>query len=152
MMTPTAACLHASVASHGLEPADPSKLLASVLAEEQEMGWCRDCCQYVHRELGAPAWKRRFGYETGAWRWRPYGIGRAGLTPRRSSRGYASLGTSSPPGLDVAAARLGCFRSSPRFGAVDTLRCASNGDARRLSTPTATVQPGASPGRVRARR
>jgi hypothetical protein len=64
MITPTAACAHSSVASHGVEPSDPSKL-ASVLAEEHETGWCRDCSQYVHRELGGSAWKLRIGYETG---------------------------------------------------------------------------------------
>jgi hypothetical protein len=62
MGTPTAACPHASVASHGVEP-----------GEEHETGWCRDCSEYVQRELGGSAWTVRFGFEKGAWRWRPYG-------------------------------------------------------------------------------
>jgi hypothetical protein len=72
MMVPTAGCPHASVASHGVEPGDPSR--DGTRSEgEYEMGWCRGCSEYVHRELGGAAWSLRPGYEHGAWMWRDYG-------------------------------------------------------------------------------
>jgi hypothetical protein len=69
MITPTAACLHARVASHGVEPGDAARD-TPLSAEDHETGWCRDCAEYVQRELGGSAWVIRPGYERGAWMWR----------------------------------------------------------------------------------
>jgi hypothetical protein len=69
MIMPNAACPHNSVASHGIELADPSRQ-GWRLADERETGWCRDCSEYVQRELGALAWTFRSTYARGAWIWR----------------------------------------------------------------------------------
>jgi hypothetical protein len=78
MSPPSVACLHASVASHGVEPDEPTGF-AMPLGAEHETGWCRDCSEYVQRELGGSSWRLRVGFERGVWRWRPYGksVGRA---------------------------------------------------------------------------
>ena len=68
--TPTAECPHTHVASHGIEPGDPSR--NAQLPEEHETGWCRDCSQYVQREPDEVAWSLRPGYKRGAWLWRAH--------------------------------------------------------------------------------
>jgi hypothetical protein len=70
MSTPTAECPHTHVASHGIEPGDPSH--DATLSKEHESGWCRDCSQYVQRELDGFAWTLRPGYDRGTWMWRAY--------------------------------------------------------------------------------
>jgi hypothetical protein len=70
MSTPTAECPHTHVASHGIESCDRSQ--DSKPPEEHESGWCRDCAQYVQRELDGVAWTLRPGYDRGAWLWRAH--------------------------------------------------------------------------------
>ena len=70
MSATTAECPHTHVASHGIEPGDPSS--NARLPEEHETGWCRDCSQYVQRELDELAWRLRPGYAGGAWMWRAH--------------------------------------------------------------------------------
>ena len=70
MITQTMACAHFSVASHGVETGNARKP-GNASAEEHETGWCRDCSQYVQRELDGLAWTLQIGYEKGAWLWRP---------------------------------------------------------------------------------
>jgi hypothetical protein len=72
MIAPTIACPHNSVAPYGVDAADPSNPV-NPTREEHETGWCRDCSQYVQRQLGASAWALRPGHERGAWMWRNYG-------------------------------------------------------------------------------
>jgi hypothetical protein len=72
MTTRKMACPHSNVASHGVEAGDPASHLKG-LTGAHEAGWCRDCAEYVQRELDGVAWTRRASYEKGAWMWRSRG-------------------------------------------------------------------------------
>jgi hypothetical protein len=73
MITPSVACAHSDVASHGVQVGHPSR--EARLSDEAETGWCRACSEYVHRDLGEGAWTLRPKLERGAWLWRAYGRG-----------------------------------------------------------------------------
>jgi hypothetical protein len=70
MIALTTVCSHPSVASHGTETRDRT-MPGSALRVVRETGWCRDCSQYVQREIGGVAWTLRLVPERGAWMWRP---------------------------------------------------------------------------------